>query len=220
MENRLYGSSACGEGWTAQTLTSDSDELIEILVHNPHTYGNETAIDEMLSSMAIWGDISFEKDILNDGEPQRNMGMLLMLVSIVFLGIALFSSLIHVKNSKTIWLLGLLVLFAGLYFTYSASGVSFWSESIVSNTTILGFSMMFYMLFLSMTIARLLRTTKSIGAVTVLVLALAIAVLLVLPIVTDIFLYDTLIYWIIIQLVTNLVLAVCLTKEIVAMNLN
>ena len=219
MENRLYGSSACGEGWTAHTLTSDSNELIDILVHNPHPYGNETAIDEMLSSMAIWGDISFEKGVLNDGEPQRNMGMMLMLVSIVFLGIALFSSLIHVKNSKTIWLLGLVVLFAGLYFTYSASGVSFWSESVVSNTTILGFSMMFYMLFLSMTIARLLRTTKKAGTVTLLVLALAVAVLLILPIVTDKFLYDTLICWIFIQSAANLVLAVCLTKEFIAMNL-
>ena len=39
------------------------------------------------------------------------------------------------------------------YFAYSADGVAFWSESVVSNTTILGASMMFYMLFLSMSIS-------------------------------------------------------------------
>lgn len=67
-----------------------------------------------------------------------------MLVSLVFLGIALFSALINIKSNRIIWLLGLVVLFAGAYVAYSAKGVSFWSESIVSNTTVLGLSMMFY----------------------------------------------------------------------------
>jgi hypothetical protein len=136
MENPLYGNSACGTNWSAYYFISEPDETIEILVHNPHSFGNETAIDEMLSKLAFWTGIDFEKSVLNEGEPQRNAGMLLMLVAIVFLGIALFSSLIHIKNSKIIWLLGLVVVFAGTYFAYSAGGVSFWSESTVSNTTV------------------------------------------------------------------------------------
>ena len=74
MENPLYGSSSCGEGWTAYTLASESEETIEILVHNPHAFGNETAIDEMLQNVSIWGDMYFEKGILSSGEPQRNVG--------------------------------------------------------------------------------------------------------------------------------------------------
>ena len=213
MENPLYGASACGVSWTAHSFTSDAEEPIEILVHNPHAFGNETAIDEMLSEIALWAGIDFEKGVLSRGEPQRNAGLLLMLVSVVFLGIALFSSLIHVKSSRIIWLLGLVVLFAGAYFAYSAHGIGFWSESIVTNTTVLGISMMFYMLFLSMVVACLLRTMRRIGNIAVLALAAANGLILILPIATDVFFYDTWLWWIAAQLAANITLAVCLVKE-------
>ena len=213
MENPLYGDSVCGEGWNACFLMSESTEQVEILVHNPHNFGNETAIDEMLSSMAFWTGIEFEKNVLSHGEPQRNAGMLLMLISLVILGIALFSSLIYVKNNKIIWLLGLVVLFAGSYIAYSADGVSFWSESIVSNTIVLGFSMMFYMLFLSMSISYFFKVTKKVGELTVILLAIANAVFLILPIVTDMLFYDTWIFWVVVQILANIVLLFCLVKE-------
>ena len=76
LENPIYGKSSCGESWCAYLLTGESDGPLEILVHNPHRYGNETAIDEMLSNLAIWANIDFEKGILGKGELQRNSGML------------------------------------------------------------------------------------------------------------------------------------------------
>ena len=212
-ENRLYGDSMCGEGWTAHFLTSEEKEAVEILVRNPHSFGNETAIDEMLSSLAIWTGIEFEKTVLSSGEPQRNAGMLLMLVALVFLAIALFSTLIHIKNNRIIWLLGLLVLFAGAYIVYSADGVSFWSTSVVSNTTMLGISMIFYMLFFSMVIVYVLKSTKRIGSLTVILLAVADAVFLILPIFSDILFYDTWIWWISMQYIASIALFVCLFRE-------
>lgn len=212
-ENPKIGEAACGETWTMFPVKTGGTEPVEILVHNPHRFGNETAIDEMLSSLAIGGMMSFEKDILNSGEPQRNVGMLLILVSIVFLGIALFSSLIHIKSSKLIWLLGLVVLSAGAYFAYSAEGVSYWSESITANTTMLGISMMFYMLFFSMIIAYILKFMRRIATVAVLLLSAANAVFLILPIVSDVFFYDTWLWWAAVQLAVNIVLSVCLVRE-------
>lgn len=152
MENPIYGNSVCGVNWEAYNLTSERDHLIEILIHNPHNYGNENAIDEMLSKVTLWTPIEFEKGVLDSGATQRNIT-------------ALFSSLIHVKNSKFIWLLGLVILFAGIYFTYSSFGISFWSESIVFNTSILGISMMLYTLFLSMLIITSFKKTKKVGVV-------------------------------------------------------
>ena len=81
MENSLYRDSVCGEGWNAYFLTSEPTEQGEILVHNPHSFGNETAIDEMLSSMAFWSGIEFEKGVLNKGETQRTAGMLLAIAT-------------------------------------------------------------------------------------------------------------------------------------------
>ena len=218
MENPLYGNSVCGEGWTAHTFMSEEDQTIEILIHNPHSFGNETAIDEMLGNMAFWTGIDFENSVLSSGEPQKDAGMLLMLVSIVFLGIALFSSLIHIKNSKIIWLLGFVVLFAGTYFAYSADGVSFWSDSIVSNTTVLGFSMIFYMFFLSMIIVSILKLTQKIGSITMILLGIANTSFFVLPIITNTFFYDMWTWWISVQIVVNVVLAICLIIEFIAVS--
>ena len=215
-ENPLYGDSLCGVRWEAYTLTSASEDTIEILIHNPHSFGNETAIDEMLSKTALWTGIDFENSVSDKGDTQRTVGLILLLVSVVFLGIALFSSLIHVKSGKLIWLIGLMVLFAGLYFSYSAEGMHFHSASTVSNTTILGASMMFYMLFLCMLISCLLKATKIISNTAVILLGAANAVFFVLPIITDVFFYDTWSWWALVQIVANTVLAICLIKEFLA----
>ena len=213
MENHLFGDSACGVGWVAHSLISGSERPIEILIHNPHNFGNETAIDDLLSNMTLWSGLDFEKGVLERGELQRNIGLLFIIVSLLFVGTALFSTLIHVKNGKIIWLLGIVILFAGTYMCYSADGVSFWSESIVSNTTMLGCSMMFYMLFLLMAIVHLLKGTKKIGTITVAALGSISAVFLVLPILTDTFFYDTWRYWAASQILANMILLGCLIRE-------
>ena len=215
MENPIYGASVCGVSWSAWAFMGDSEEPIEILVHNPHSYGNELAIDELLSNIALWSGIEFEKDVLDSGSAKRNIGLLFAIVSLAFLGTALFSTLIHIKNAKIIWLLGSTILFAGIYLAYSTDGVSFWSESIVSNTTLLGASMMFYMLFVSMVVACLLETTKKIGSFTVILLGVTTAVCFVLPTVSGVFFYDTWIWWIAVQILANAMLAACLIKELV-----
>ena len=215
VENPLYGDSACHEDWSAYVLTSGSEEPIEILIHNPHRFGNETAIDEMLSSTALWTDIEFEKGVLESGKSQRDIGLLLAIISLVVLGTALFSTLIHIKNSKIIWLFGTVILFAGTYLSYSADGVSFWNESVVSNTTILGCSMMFYMFFLCVALVHFLKDTKTIGIITVTLLGVVNAVVLVLPVLTDILFFDTWLYWASVQILANIILLGCLIREFI-----
>ena len=212
-ENPLFGESACGVDWTAHSFTKGNTEPIEIRIHNPHRFGNETAVDELLKGVSFWANIDFEKDVLNSGAAQRNTGMSFMIVSLALLGIALFSTLIHVRNSKLLWLLGLVILCAGVYSTYSADGVSFWKESIVTNTSVLGCSMMLYMLFLAMIITYILVDTKKIGMIAVTGLAIGNGVFFVLPMVTELFFYDTWFYWTWLQLVVNGILVVCLVKE-------
>ena len=213
-ENPLFGASECGKSWTAHQFMSDPENPIEILIHNPHSYGNETAIDEMLSGMALWLGIEFEKGILDSGATERNAGIMILMASVMILGIALFSTLIHIKNSKTVWALGGLVLFAGGYFAYSADGVEFWSDSIVSNTTILGASMMFYMFFISIITVSLMSVSKKAGTIAVIILGLANAVIFILPIVSNILFYDMWIWWVVAQIIANIVIAVCLVREL------
>ena len=216
IENPLYGSSACGAYWTAYLLTSGSEETVEILIHNPHRYGNETAIDELLSGMALWSGIDFERGVLDSGETQRNTGLLFVIVALVLLGSALFSALPHIPNSRTICLLGAVILSAGLYLAYSAPGVSFWSEFRAVNTSVLGFSMMFYMLFVSAVITGLLKETKRLGYMATAASGVFSGIYFLLPVLTDMQFYDTWLPWVITQSAVNAVLLGCLIKEYIA----
>ena len=216
MENPLFGNSACGEGWTAHLFTVGSEEPIEILIHNPHSFGNETAIDEMLSRLELWASIDFERGILESGQSQRNTGLFFVIVSLILLGSALFSALLHLQNNRIIWLLGATILSAGVYLAYSASGVAFWSESITVNTTVLGFSMMFYMLFVSEIITGFLKRTQKTGCLTTVALGIADGIFLLLPVLTKIHFYDTWLPWVITQSVTNAVLLICMMIEYTA----
>ena len=211
IENPLYGRSACGISWSAHSFTNQGP--VEILIHNPHRFGNENAVDELLSNMALWYGLDFEKSVLESGELQRNAGFFFIIVALVLLGIALFSTLIHIKHNRFLWIFGMLMVFAGIYFTYSASGIFFWNDSLVSNTTILGSAMILYMLFLSMGIVYFLDTSKKAGLITVICLGVADALFFIIPIITKLFFYDTWPYWAIVQLIVNVILLVCLMKE-------
>ena len=215
-ENRMYGVSACGIGWTAYRLTSTQEEPIEIRIHNPHRFANENAIDEMLSDLAFWSGIDFESSVLKSGQVQRNLGLFFVIVSFVLLGSALFSALLHIPNNQIIGLLGATILSAGIYLAFSAPGVSFWSEFIAVNTSVLGFSMMFYMLFTAGIIAGLLSETKRAGYMITVILGIADGIYLLLPVLTGVYFYDLWLPWVITQSVANLVLLFCLTKECIS----
>ena len=216
IENPLYGSSSCSEYWTGYMLSSGSEESIEILIHNPHRFGNENAIDELLSNMALWSGIDFERGVLDSGQTQRNTGLFFVIVSFVLLGSALFSTLLHVPNTRIIWLLGATILSAGVYLAYSAPGVSFWSEFRFVNTSVLGFSMMFYMLFVSGIITCFLKGTKRIGYIATIASGVSIGIYFVLPVLTDVYFYDTWLPWVVTQSAANVVLLGCLMKEYIA----
>ena len=215
-ENPLFGDSACGVVWNAHSFMSDESDTIQIIIHNPHAFGNDTAIDEMISGIELWSGIDFEKSVLEGGQTQRSIGFLFVIVSLMLLGIALFASLIRVKNSVIFWQTGLVAMFAGVYFAYSADGVYFWSDSVVSNTALLGLSMMFYMFFLSTGIAFFLKETRTVGNIAVTLMTVANVVFIVIPIFSDFLFYDTMPFWVLAQTVVNLALIACLVKEFVA----
>ena len=215
-EHPSVGDAACGEAWFPYSLQSDGSTPIEIVIHNPHSFGNETAIDSLISGIALWTGTDFEGEVLSNGATQRYMGIFFCIGALVLLGIALFSTLLHVKKSRIIWLFGFWALFAGAYLAYSADGTYFWSEKIAANTTVIGASMMCYMLFASAIITFFLNKVKKLGIAITAVQGVAVATFLVLPIVSDIYFYDMLMAWVIVQSVANLLLIACLITEFVS----
>lgn len=217
-ENSLYGKSVCGVNWIGYNLMSDGTEPMEIIIHNPHSFGNENAVDELLSNVAIWANIDFERSILEGGEAQRTFGVIFVIVAISILGIALFSSLLHVRKSQILWLIGLTISFAGGYFAYSDNSVPFWSDSVANNTAILGMTMMFYMLFMSGIITSLLQKTKKIGIAVTTLAGVFDGVCLILSMLPGIYFYDTWFIWVFAQSAVNVTLFVCMIREIVQFN--
>lgn len=217
-EDYIFGSAACGEYWLAYSLTSESEDLVEILIRNPHKFGNENAIDELIDNFALWSGIEFEKTILNRGKTQRNTGLLFVIVAFVLLGSALFSALLHIQNNRIIWMFGAMIFSAGMYLLYSAPGVSFWNDNIIINTTVLGIAMMFYMLFISGLITYFLRDTKRIGYITTIILGVMNGIFFILPMSQGTLFYDTWLPWIFVQSAANIVLFFCLAKDFITAN--
>ena len=136
-----------------------------------------------------------------------------MVVAFAFLGTALFLALLHVRNNRIIWLLGLAILSAGAYLLYGDPGVPFWSEFIITNTTMLGLSMMFYMFFVSGIITYFLKETKKVGMIMTAALGIMDGIFFVMPVLTGVFFYDTWLFWVIVQTIGNVVLFGCLIRE-------
>ena len=212
-ENPIYGDSGCGVIWAAYRFETGREEPIEIRIHNPHRYGNGSAIDELLSNVALWSGIDFERSILESSQTERNVGLFFMIVSFVMLGSALFSTLLHLPSHKTIWLLGLAVMAAGVYMTYSDTGVSFWSEIISINTSLLGLSMMLYMLFVLAIATRFLKKAKLAGYIATTMVGVADGICFLLPMLTNLYFYDCWTLWVVAQSIANLILIVCLILE-------
>lgn len=216
-ENLLCGNSACAENWIAYSFTYDNEDPIEIIIHNPHLFGNSTAIDDLLDKFCVWNNIDFEKSVLDVGETQRNLGTLYVIISIVILGIALFLTVLYIKNYVKnywiIWLFGLIVLSAGVYFIFSSEGISFWNYSIVSNTIIPGISMIFYLFFIMILATIFLEKTKKICSISVICMGCINLFVFLLPMATNMHFYDMLLYWIIIQSIVNIIFIISLTID-------
>lgn len=207
-ENDRFGDDACAVMWGS--TPSLGDQPITIILHNPHKYGNVNAIDEFFANMSIAPGLYHEKMMLEKGESERAVGTLILIIATVILGIAAFSSIIHIKYSRAMWLIGLMSFFAGGYFMFDAFAVSIWSEPNIFNTRVLGLCMMFYMLFASaLVVTQLSNTVKKVGTVAVLLSAASIVACITVSLVGKIKFYDTWFGWAAVESAVVITLTVC-----------
>ena len=209
VESAYAGKGMCGVYVMGYELMTDQE--ITLKFHNPHSFGNENAIDEFFAELAVYADTLYEREMMEKGAFERNVGIVFVVMAFALLGTALFSGLLHIGGSSKMWLVGLCILFAGGYFIYGAKGVFFWSTSVIGNTTILGACMMMYMLCICALIVYALGTRfRKVAGTAVLLLGvscMAFALYSFLP--TGRF-YDTWLWWVVIQSAVNVVLLVCI----------
>jgi sensor histidine kinase YesM len=193
--------------WNAVTSTGDAP--ITMVLHNPHRFGNENAIDEFLENMSAAEGIYLEAMMLEKGAPQRNVGLMILIISLIILGIAAFSTIIHVRSME-MWLIGLMSLSASGYLLFDAFAVSIWNDSNIANTRVLGLCMMFYMLFGTMLIVTLLKdTAKKVAFMATLVSGISILSCISLSLFDKISFFDTWLGWAVSEILIGIILIVC-----------
>lgn len=208
-EHKLFGEDNCAVMWSA--VTSTGEEPITIVLQNPHRFGNENAVDDFLDYMSAAEGIYLESIMLAQGAPQRNVGLAIFISSMIILGIAAFSTIIHVKKYKEMWLMGLLSLSAGGYLLFDAFAVSIWNDSNITNTRMLGLCMMFYMLFGTLLISTILKgKTKNVSYAANLISILTIIFCITLSFTDKIKFFDTWLWWATSEFFVVIVLSVCI----------
>ena len=207
-ENESIGEDACAAIWGS--LPSTGENPITITLHNPHNYGNPNAIDDFFEHMSIAPGTYLTTIMLEKGAVERNIGNWMFLISVVIIGISVFSTVIHIKCSKEMWMIALMSLFASGYFMFDAFAVSHWSEPNIFNTRVLGLCMMFYTLFCTMLIVTQLEDRiKKVGILAVSVSALSIISCIAASFSDSIKFFDTWFWWAAIETAVALTLIVC-----------
>ena len=215
-ELALIGEDLCGKMYIGYECKGA--EEITIKLKNPHKFGNRGAVDDFLNNLSTYGGTDFERDTLNRGSFHRILGIALILFAFMLLGTAIFSMLIHIKDSKNLWLVGFGVFCAGIYFLFKAHGVMFFSEIIKFNTRMVAGSMMLYMLAVTAVIADWLKgKAKIVGSGLSFLALFSNLAFMMAPVFSDVRFYDTLPVWATVQgaicTVMIVLLASCFIKS-------
>ena len=172
------------------------DGYFEGVIRNYHSFGNETAVDEFLSSMKLYASDYSEKTALRSGNSERVIAIMIIISALLVLGIAIFSYLLDKSAFKNYLFSGLLILSAGLFFLFTSEAIYLWSDLMIVNTILRGISAMAYFLFALALIQDLLSGKKEKAAhIITLLYGLFISVLVIIPMFSKIYFYDLLGVW-------------------------
>ena len=179
IENPVIGEDACGyNSMVAEYIGEDG--YFEGVIRNYHSFGNETAVDEFLSSMKLYASDYSEKTALRSGNSERVIAIMIIISALLVLGIAIFSYLLDKSAFKNYLFSGLLILSAGLFFLFTSEAIYLWSDLMIVNTIFRGISAMAYFLFALALIQDLLSGKKEKAAhIITLLYGLFISVLVV-----------------------------------------
>lgn len=209
IENRQYGNSSCGEDWVKFDYPADENDTMEIILRNPHKYGNSDAFDTFLDSMCTYAGAIFDEQKIQEGAAERTASIVIIVVSFIILGVAIFSTVLKVPHSEMLWIFGFMILSAGGYFVIDSPNFSLCGNTTIFNTTVKQLCIILYPMFMFAFAENCLKDKPKIigGAVTKIYGILSVIVVIIAT-TGKILLYDLTYYLIMIQLAAALILIV------------
>lgn len=218
VENAQIGSPACGAMWLAYTFPKGTDGVAEIVISNPHAYGNEAAVDELLGGIKAEPPLLFEKNMTKKYDALRYVGFAFMAMALVLFGVAMVSTVIRLKGAWMLWVIGGWIAFAGGVFVMDAPDVFLWNDHAPFNTAALCLCRMLSVFFLGVFVTGLLSgVNKRISRLAHVALGGVISILALLSAFGVMRIFDTVLYWQIAQAAVIAVLLVCGVREMIGL---
>ena len=191
--------SMCARAWMGTLVPAiGPEDTVEIYLHNPHVFGNETAYRDFLTTLCSdpveWSIL--ELNLAPHGERFRILGVLFAATSLMLLGAAIAAVIVRIPVGGTLLKLGLLTLFTGGYIAFDSIDVSYWSDLNIFNTYTCQLCMMLAAFCLChFTSDTLTGKRRRAAKIAVLLSALLNSVLILLSFTGVTVIYDTLPYW-------------------------
>ncbi|MBQ7862173.1 MAG: histidine kinase [Clostridia bacterium] len=197
IENPVIGEDACG--YNSMVIEyNGKDGYFEGVIRNYHSFGNEGAVDEFLSSMKLYASDYSEKTALRSGKSERLIAIMILISGLLVLGLAIFSYLLDKSTFKSYLFGGLLILSAGIFFLFTSKAIYLWFDFTIVNTMLEGLSAMAYLLFAFVLIKELFsgKAEKAAGIATLLY-GVFISSLIAVSLFSGIYFYNLLGVWVV-----------------------
>ena len=213
-----FFASMCARDWMV-TIVPDIgvEDTVEIQLHNPHVYGNETAYRDFLTTLCSdpveWGIL--EQNLAPHGERFRLLGVLFAATALMLLGAAAAAVIVRIPVGGTLLKIGLLTLFAGGYVAFDTIDISYWSDLKIFNTYACQLCMMMAVFCLCHFVSDIFTGKKRrVAKIAMLLSALFNSVLVLLSFVGVTVIFDTLPYWVAVQSVLCVLFMVFCVMEV------
>lgn len=215
MSNEI-NSDLCGTGWQEWILPAMSEnDVIEIQLHNPHSYGNKEAYRELLDSLYMSGATQLKQLYEKEELPYRYFCIFLFVASIALIGTAIGHLLLHLPNSTLLLKMGCMSLLMAVYMYLDTKDIFLRNDQMVFNTYMRQVAMMLAALLLTAGAIELLHEKRrKLAQIAGYVLMLADFLFMTIALTRVMGIYDTGIYWAVAQGLVSLILTVLCIMEI------
>ena len=205
----------CGSIWEAWDYVSASEgDVFEIHLHNPHLYGNGNAYNEFLDSVSMIDDLLLKTYYDKQALLYRGFCVFIFVASIALIGTAIGYQLLRLPSSTLLLKLGIMSLLMDAYMFFDAKNIHMHSDSIMLNTYARQLAIMLSAWMMVNCIAELLQAKRrKLAEIAGYALMLADSVFIALSIAGVMRIYDTGIYWAIIQGIVSMVLLILCVAE-------
>ena len=217
--------SMCAERWNFWYFANEvpTNTLVEIHLKNPHTFGNQSAYQDFLSTLRCTPNEGsyLAKYMSGFGQPFLAIGVLFVIIGILLLGAALSCMVLQVPVKTAVTKIGLLSFFSGGFFLLDSINLSLWSDNNIFNTYGWQICMMYSVCLLGiMAKDRLHGTSQKVASIAMIFSAVANCIIVLASFSGLTVMYDTLQYWVYSQLLLCPTLIICCTVELIKKETN